>query len=361
MRILLSRTDSIGDVVLTLPMAGALKEKFPDCTILFLGKEYTRQVIACCRFVDEFVNWDEAGKDIRDNSEREIAHAAFLSSLRADIIIHVFPVKEICRAAKMAGIPLRIATARRFFTWFSCNRKLHIPRRNSDLHEAQLNLKMLKPLGIKGVFPLLSIPGLYGFRDTPRRFDKTRSVVPSCDSLVEPRPAGHHDGSFPWLINGKYNLILHPKSKGSAREWGLDNFSALIRMLPEEKFNVLVTGTAGEGEKMRRFLDLHKGRITDLTGKLDLAGFISMMARCDGMVAASTGPLHLAAALGIRAIGLYAPMRPVFPLRWAPLGEKACYLVINKKCNDCRKTLKCHCIQSITPESVALKLTTSGI
>jgi ADP-heptose:LPS heptosyltransferase len=342
-------------------MAGALKEKFPECTILFLGKEYTRQVIACCRFVDEFVNWDEAGKELQDVHARRKARATFLSSLHADVIIHVFPVREICSAAKTAGIPLRIATARRFFTWFTCNRKLHIPRRNSDLHEAQLNLKMLKPLGIKEVFPLWSIPRLYGFSDTPRRFDKTTSVDPSLINSVKSAPAGYPDGSFPWLKSGKYNLILHPKSKGSAREWGLDNFSALIRLLPEEKFNVLVTGTAGEGERMRAFLDLHKGRITDLTGKLDLAGLISMIARCDGMVAASTGPLHLAAALGIRAIGLYAPMRPVFPLRWAPVGEKACYLVIDKKCNDCRKTLKCHCIQSITPESVALKLTTSGI
>ena len=37
MRIILSRTDSIGDVVLTLPMAAALKQSFPGCTVVFLG------------------------------------------------------------------------------------------------------------------------------------------------------------------------------------------------------------------------------------------------------------------------------------------------------------------------------------
>ncbi|RYG01290.1 MAG: glycosyl transferase family 9, partial [Chitinophagaceae bacterium] len=39
--IIISRTDSIGDVVLTLPMAKIIKQQFPDCRIAFLGKEYT--------------------------------------------------------------------------------------------------------------------------------------------------------------------------------------------------------------------------------------------------------------------------------------------------------------------------------
>ena len=57
MRILISRTDSIGDVVLTLPVAGILKQTFPGCTIIFLGREYTRAVIEACDHVDQFVAW----------------------------------------------------------------------------------------------------------------------------------------------------------------------------------------------------------------------------------------------------------------------------------------------------------------
>ena len=58
-RILISRTDAIGDVMLTLPMAGILKESFPSARILFFGKTYTKAVIECCSSVDEFVNFDE--------------------------------------------------------------------------------------------------------------------------------------------------------------------------------------------------------------------------------------------------------------------------------------------------------------
>ena len=58
-RIIISRTDSIGDVVLTLPVAGMLKSKFPQSAIIFLGRSYTHEVIKACEHIDTFVNWDE--------------------------------------------------------------------------------------------------------------------------------------------------------------------------------------------------------------------------------------------------------------------------------------------------------------
>lgn len=320
MRIILSRTDSIGDVVLTLPMAGVLKQQFPGCYIIFLGRKYTRPVIEACMHVDLFVDWDEV--------------AGELAWLQADVIIHVFPVKAICRAARQARIPLRIATAGRLFSWFTCNRLPYIPRKDSRLHESQLNLKLLAPLGINCDFALSEIPSYYGLSTAglPCLF----TGIPD-DSTLK-------------------TVVLHPRSKGSAREWGLENFGRLISLLPADKFNLVVTGTQAEGESMRAFLDEHLNRITDLTGRLTLPEFLGLIGSCYALVAASTGPLHLAAALGKRAIGLYAPMRPIFPTRWAPLGTKATWLVLDKICSDCRKTNDCKCIRSIKPEDVAALL-----
>ncbi len=337
MRIILSRTDSIGDVVLTLPMAGVLKKKFPDATLIFLGRDYTRPVIELSQFIDRFVSWDEVSA-IPDKGAR----LDVFSRLNADAIIHVFPVKEICIVAKQAGIPLRIATARRYFTWLTCNRLMHIPRRNSELHEAQLNLKMLRPLGITHEFQLDEIPPYYGI--SPTRNPNHKTTTPG------PKDQNHENKIF--------TVILHPKSKGSAREWGLNNFSKLIGLLPEKKFKIFITGTAAEGYLMEDFLKKHAPRVINMTGKLNLSELISLIGSSDALVAASTGPLHIAAAMGIRAIGLYAPMRPIFPRRWAPIGKNAGYLVLEKGCSDCRRTKDCHCIRSITPESVVQKLTT---
>jgi ADP-heptose:LPS heptosyltransferase len=322
-RIIISRTDSIGDVVLTLPVTGFLKETFPDCEIIFLGRAYTRPVIEACRFVDRFIDLAE----ISGSGPQEIL-AQNLAGLNADVIIHVFPVKEICKASKKAGIPIRIATSHRLFTWFSCNRLIHYSRKNSPLHEAQLNLKLLEPLGIKRQFSLEEIPRYYGLQGVEQAKQTDR----------------------------KFRLILHPKSKGSAREWGLENFGRLIDLLPASRFHIMITGTKEEGELMKDFLKRYRGRVTDLTGKMTLPQLFDLIAQSDALVAASTGPLHIAAALGKRATGLYAPMRPIFPQRWAPLGQNATYLVLEKNCDDCRHTGDCLCIRSITPEMVVEKL-----
>ena len=137
---------------------------------------------------------------------------------------------------------------------------------------------------------------------------------------------------------------------------GLDNYSRLIGLLPKEKFSIFITGIKEEALLMKDFLLQHHDRVTDLTGKLTLDELIGLISRCDGILAASTGPLHIAAALGKHAIGLYAPMKPIYPKRWAPIGVNAGYLVLDKKCNDCRRSMDCECIRNIKPEDVAGKL-----
>ena len=320
-------------------MAGVLKKYFPGCCIIFLGKSYTRPVIEASENIDQFLDWDE----IRKSEARD--QIAYINAINADTIVHVFPVRKICKLAKQAAIPLRIATSHRWFTGLYCNELLHFSRKNSELHEAQLNLKMLAPLGITGEFDLTEIPDFYGLT----KFRKKQEQ----QFIDDPVSGIRHPAS------GCFNLILHPKSKGSAREWGLENFSRLIELLPEDKFKIFITGTMEDGLLMKDFLQKNKNNVTDLTGKLNLSELISFIASCDGMVAASTGPLHIAAALGKFVLGLYAPMKPIYPKRWAPLGKNASYFVFDKEgCTDCRRSADCTCIRSIKPEEVARKLLT---
>ena len=73
-------------------------------------------------------------------------------------------------------------------------------------------------------------------------------------------------------------------------------------------------------------------------------------------MACSTGPLHIASALGINTTGLYPPLKPMHPGRWRPIGEKSEVLCANKTCIDCKKTLICHCIEAISPNQVCDRL-----
>jgi ADP-heptose:LPS heptosyltransferase len=58
-RIIISRTDSIGDVMLTLPLCAWIKNNFKGVYILFLGNSYTKPVVESFAGIDEFVDWKE--------------------------------------------------------------------------------------------------------------------------------------------------------------------------------------------------------------------------------------------------------------------------------------------------------------
>jgi heptosyltransferase-3 len=325
--IILSRTDAIGDTVLTLPMAGVLRSLYPGCRVLFLGRSYTEAVVAACEHIDQFLNWDEW----KALAPAEAARA--MTATGADTIVHVFPSKRIASLAKRAGLAQRIGTTNRLYHWLTCNRLVRLSRKNSDLHEAQLNLKLLVPLGAKEHYSLDEIGGFYGL---------TRLAPLPEPVAILPDPK-------------RFNLVLHPKSRGSAREWGLDNFSELIRLLPQDRFKIFISGTAAEGALMESLFRDHPS-VTDLTGRLSLGELIAFLARVDGLVAASTGPLHLASALGIYALGIYPPIRPMHPGRWGPVGPRAEVFVRQGDCAACRQTADCTCMRGIAPQLLGARL-----
>ncbi len=324
-RILLSRTDSIGDVVLTLPMAGMIKAHFPNATVLFLGSSYTQAVIASCRHVGEFVDWSVISKQPADKQLEAVI------ALQVDAIVHVFPRKEIAFLAHKARIPVRIGVMRRWYQVLTCNRLLNFSRKKSDLHEAQLNLKLLAPFGIHEVPERQKMNEWYGLSDV-------QSLSPELTALFDP---------------AKYNLILHPTSKGSAVEWPLSQYAALIDLLDPSRYRIFITGTDADAEYIGTQLPFDRPNVENMCGRLSLNELVSFIKNAEGFIAASTGPLHLAAALGLHAIGLFSSRRPIHPGRWAPLGPRARYLVDDENCRNCRNGQRCDCIRRIPPERIS--------
>ncbi|MGY2131316.1 glycosyltransferase family 9 protein [Hymenobacter sp. HD11105] len=332
---LVSRTDAIGDVVLTLPVCGQLKRLFPGCRVVLIGRTYTQAVAEACPQVDGFINADELLK------MPPSVQVALLQAEKVSAIIHVFPNKALARLAQRAGIPVRIGTRNRWFHWLTCNRLVALSRRHSPLHEAQLNLRLLAPL-------------------TASTLDLPLAEVATLSNLQPTEPLG---SNFQQLLQRReaqqLNIILHPSSRGSAREWGLDHFGTLAHLLHQAGHRVFITGTAADGETLRPWLNAHANTLTaDLTGQLSLPQLLSFIHAADGLVAASTGPLHLAAALGRYALGIYPPLRPTDPGRWAPLGPHAEYLVFDRpNCTDCRaQPAACTCVRAIQPTQVLARI-----
>ncbi len=303
-------------------MAGFIKKHFPGCKVFFMGRSYTKDVIALSKHVDGFINYDEIEKL---DKQKQIN---YLKEITADVFVHVFPKKEIAWLAKNAGIALRVGTTNRLYHWLTCNKLIKLSRKNSDKHEAQLNFKLLDFLNIETEVALNDVSNFYGFTNLS-------SLNKEVEALID---------------KNKFNIILHPKSKGSAREWGIDNFEKLVEFLPKDKFKIFISGTQQEGNLMPEFLK--NKNITDLTGKLSLQQFIAFINAADGLVAASTGPLHIAAALNKKAIGLFVPKWPMHPGRWMPLGKDAHAVVFDKECAECKTGKDCNCIIKIDPKQI---------
>lgn len=328
-KIIISRVDSIGDVVLTLPLCGILKETYPNATIIFLGNTYTQSIIDCCDKIDAFLNWDE----IKNLPEKE--QIKKIGLLNADLIIHIFPQQKIAALTKSAKIPYRVGTRNRWYHWLYCNRLVALSRRNSDLHEAQLNLKLIESFITKKDFSKDDLIPYYGLKNVSKLSQNYLSI----------------------LSKNKFNLIIHPASKGSAREWSLENYASLILDLPKDKFQIFISGTEQDKQKLKHWLETLPDEVVDLTGKFLLNEFIAFINSADGIIAASTGPLHIASALGKFALGLYPPIRPMHAGRWSPIGKNASFLSIAKECDNCRKRPSCcSCMNEIKIESVSEKI-----
>ena len=324
-RIVISRTDSIGDVLLTLPICTWLKENHPTCEIIFLGKAYTKPIIECYDSVDEFVDWDSIENSPSMHQLEEFRR------LKASCIIHVFPNKKIAALAKKARIPMRIGTSHRSFHLLTCNHRPNFTRKRSNLHEAQLNFELLKPLGLK------TIPSLEELNAKTHHFHpKSKEIPQKIEDFIQK--------------HSKY-VILHPKSQGSALEWPIEKYISLSQQLVENNVGVIFTGTASEGKQFQHLIPTTDS-IMDATGETSLYQLITLIQRAEGIVACSTGPLHIGGYLNIKTIGLFSPKRPIHPGRWSPLGSQTHALVFDENCAVCASKKKCNCIVNIEVEKV---------
>lgn len=325
-RILIPKVNQVGDVVLALPLASVLKQADSSVYIMFMGRGYTQALIEQYADVDEFVDWD----DIYQANEQQAIEK--IRMLRADIIINIMankPADVICRIAKKAQIPLRIGSLNRFYTLINCNRFVFVSRKKCQLHEAQYDLCFLRKLIPNRYYSKSDIIDLYHFKT----FNKTAK----CLSLLD---------------KNRFNLILHTKYANGKLYWSIEHFKQLIALLPETQFNLIMIGSSEEALVFAPLFQQYP-RIINLVGKTTLEQLMQLIKYADGLMTNSTGPIHLAAAFGIRTLGLYPAARPRYPQRWGPIGRNAEVLIDSDPSSD---NIQPGCTWGINPEQVKVVL-----
>jgi len=332
--ILLVRTDRIGDVVLSLPAAALLKDLYPGCRITFLAREYTAPLIALSRSVDEVINDDPA------LSARGLAKILKAHAFDAAILLH--PTGRLAWALRLAGIPVRIGTA---YRWYSLlfNRRVKQHRKFSLKHELEHNLDLVRTG--------LGLPSGEGKEYLPEI-----SIPPELKERAARKLSGTIDINRPFMA-------IHPGSGGSARDWPLQKFAELIDKikisnLKSQNSNIVVTLGPGE-EHLKEKLQTHLKTQPAWVSGLSLPQLAAFLSQAESMVSNSTGPLHIATAVKTRVIGLYCPMIPCHPKRWGPYGPGHSTLIppvgLCRKCTG-RKCPQYDCMEKITVDEVYSKI-----
>lgn len=289
-RVLVCRTDALGDLVLTLPLVAALKREFPDAQVDLLVRPYAASLGRLAVGVSEVLSWTDAHAAAPGS-----AGAALLKSGHYDAAVLAFPDAAVVKACQQAGIARRLGSGRRWHTLFRLTHRNWDGRRTSGGHESWHGLRLLMPLGIEPVGDFRHANLLRA----PRPDATVESLLSSC---------------------GRKPILLHPGSHGSAGNWPAGQYAALALALAKNGEAVGFTGTEEEGRAFQSHLPDHP-LIVSFFGACTLEQLVALQAGAGAVVASSTGPLHTAAALGIPVVGLYRDAAPQWARRWGPNGS----------------------------------------
>lgn len=326
--LLIVRTDRIGDVVLSLPLAAAVKKHSPGTRITFMVRNYTKALVERNPFIDDVILLEEAEGRIplRKNTSK-VSKGGF------DASILVYPTFKTALILFLSGIKRRIGTGYRWYS-FLFNRKVFTHRKYAEKHELEFNVDLLKQFGIE--------------ENTVR--GKTEFGLKANEKIKEQILETLKASGF---SADKPSIIIHPGSGGSAVDYPVDKLQELTKLIVKElDVNIIVTGGKNE-ENLCAELNV-SDTIIQMAGKLNLAEMIALIDLSDVFVSNSTGPIHIAAALGKYTVGFYPNLLACSAKRWGPYTDKKVIFVPRTDCNDCRRE-QCSskdCMSSINPSQV---------
>jgi ADP-heptose:LPS heptosyltransferase len=271
-----------------------------------------------------------------------------LKAQKFQISIVLQSTLKLAAALYGVGVPNRIGPLSKLHSFFFYNRGTRQRRSLVEMHEADYNLQLLRKLGIR-----------VGTQTLP-----TRIAVPA-EQTEWAKNWLDQKGYLPDPNLREHLVAVHPGMGGSALNWPENYYVELIRALDREGHRILITGGIAEASLLERLEDSLKGTEKPILFYLAEPGtgvdrLAALYQSASIVVAPSTGPLHVAVALGKPVLTFYPPIRVQSAIRWGPYVKNfddAAVLVPEAYCGEdfsCRGP-KCNyypCMRSILPKQV---------
>ena len=288
-RIVVARHDRLGDLVLSLPAVHALRLAYPSARLALLVDPTLAPLARSVEGVDRVI--EAAPRGLRRR----------LREFEADLLVCISRGVAIPWAGLRARIPHRVGSGYRYYSAIF-GRRVREHRSGGARHEAEYALSFAHRAGAPA---------------GPARFPLRLSKEVEREAKD-------------WLAKhelGNRFVLLHPGGSGSCPCWPIEHYVRLAALLEGEGLRValsigpsdraVATALEAAPETTRR--------LPWFTGGLEQ---LAVLCKRAGLVATnSTGPLHLAAALGTPTLGFFAPWPSCGVGRWGPYAENGWVLV----------------------------------
>lgn len=301
-RILVIRSDRIGDLVLSTPAFRALRDHFPYAHITCLTAPYTKEIVDGNPYLNDVITYERAmiGSPLR--------FIRFIVGIRRSkfsmaVVLNYSP--DAILLAYLSGAPVRVGTWIPGCKWFLTESISYRERDKPGRHEVECVLDVLRKIGIDGNEKALYVPLSERGECFADHFTKEHG------------------------LEKEILVALHPGSRQTRMRWNKRGFAQVAdTLIREQGVKVVMIQGPGEGELLKDIFSLMQEEVTIALPVMTITELASLLNRCSLFIGHSTGTMHIAAALKIPVIALFGSAHFLESHeKWAPLGEN--HVVLN--------------------------------
>jgi heptosyltransferase I len=330
-RILLIKLTSLGDVVHALPLAASLKKTFPFLKLHWIIEDRCAPLLENHPLLDSVIvyprkeiqslivrgKWGQAWKKV--NRLRRS-----LKALKIDLSLDLQGLAKSGLMALMARAPYRIGWPGLKEMSYLISRRIPAEK---GLHVVENHLKVAEYLGAKTEIPEFILGIREGERLWAEEFLKDRGVSD------ESRLVGLHLGFVP-----------------PQKCWPLDHYWAFLEQASQfPRVRIILFGDKTDQERLIPHRSKIPPPIINTLGQLSLRQLMALIEQCRLLIGGDTGPLHLAAGLGLPVIALFGGTDPNWSKPWGNAHTvfykkfpcSPCLLTPNNKSPHCQNRFDC--------------------